>query len=468
MNLQQRLEQYFTSLSDAFCEDLESLIRINSVCAPAQSNYPFGEGPAKALAQALAIAEKMGFTPENRENIVGLVDLGPEEAGLDILAHLDIVPPSDGWTKTEPFVMKKEGDRLYGRGTADDKGPALAALYALKAVKDLNIPLKKRVRLLLGTNEETGSADLSYYYALEKEAPMSFSPDADFPVINVEKGGYHETISREFEENELIPRILGAQAGFVINAVPEKASFEIEGLNKEALLPYCEKNAEETHTQFTIEETEFGYLVTILGTSAHASTPEMGNNALTAMLALFARLPLSPGIGHTMLKTLHSLFPHGDWEGKALGVKMEDAVSGKLTLTADLFTYTPGSVSLSFDSRVPICGNTLNVQNVLLKKFSAARLQMTGSPMRPAHHVDADSAFVKTLLSCYTQVTGKEGKCMAIGGGTYVHNLKNGVAFGCADLDVDNRMHGADEFVLLSQLKKSAIIFAMAIIELCS
>src|SRR5699024_10557105 len=111
-----------------------------------------------------------------------------EESQLDILAHLDVVPAGEGWTVTEPFEPVEKDGRLYGRGTADDKGPAVAALYALRAVKELGIPLKKRVRLILGTDEECGSSDIQHYYAVEKEAPMTFSPDGAFPVVNIEKG----------------------------------------------------------------------------------------------------------------------------------------------------------------------------------------------------------------------------------------------------------------------------------------
>jgi len=196
-----QIEEYFHNHKDEMLNDICDLIRIRSDRSEAKEDMPFGEGPAKALKAALELAEGMGFNTTNYDNYVGAIDFNDKEKQLDILAHLDVVPVSDDWTVTKPFEPIMKDGKLYGRGSADDKGPALAALYALKAVKDLNIPLSKNVRLILGTDEECGSSDIAYYYKKEKEAPMTFSPDADFPVINIEKGGLHSPFESKFEED---------------------------------------------------------------------------------------------------------------------------------------------------------------------------------------------------------------------------------------------------------------------------
>ena len=185
MQYREQIEAYLDAHKEEMLADICRLIRINSTKGEAVIDCPFGEGPAKALAEALEMAERYGFTVKNYENYVGTADLNDMEKQLDILAHLDVVPAGDGWSVTEPYMPVIKDGRVYGRGSADDKGPAIAAMYAMRAVKELGIPLNKNVRLILGTDEECGSSDIAHYYAVEKEAPMTFSPDAEFPVINI-------------------------------------------------------------------------------------------------------------------------------------------------------------------------------------------------------------------------------------------------------------------------------------------
>ena len=166
---------------------------------------------------------------------MGTADLNNKEKQLDILAHLDVVPAGEGWQVTAPYEPVLKDGCLYGRGTADDKGPAVAALYAMRAVKELKIPLKKNVRLILGTDEECGSSDIAHYYKIEKEAPMTFSPDAEFPVINVEKGGLAAHFTGSFQKGGGSARLLSIDAGVKINVVPGKAFGAVIGLNRETL-----------------------------------------------------------------------------------------------------------------------------------------------------------------------------------------------------------------------------------------
>ena len=202
----EEIEQYIESHKAEMLEDICTLCRINSEKMPYQEGMPYGKGPAEALSCALNMAEKYGFAINNYDNYVGTADLNDKEAQLDILAHLDIVPAGDGWTVTEPFEPVVKDGKLYGRGTADDKGPAVAALYAMRAVKELGIPVTKNVRLILGTDEECGSSDIEHYYKVEKEAPMTFSPDSSFPVTNIEKGSLTGRFEADFKESAALPR----------------------------------------------------------------------------------------------------------------------------------------------------------------------------------------------------------------------------------------------------------------------
>ena len=210
------------------------------------------------------------------------------------------------------------------------------------------------------------------------------------------------------------------------------------------------------------------YTITAIGAGAHASSPEAGKNALTALLDLVSRLPLAECAQVEYVKKLVKLFPHGDVHGAALGIDMQDELSGRMTVAFSMLKIEEGSLDGTFDSRCPICSNEENTLEAVRSRMAEDGITLLNKSMTPPHHVDGNSDFVKTLLKVYEDYTGRKGECLAIGGGTYVHNLKNGVAFGAAMPETDNRMHGADEFAVVDELVVSAEIFAQVIINLCS
>lgn len=462
-----KIEKYAEDHKQEMLDDICELCRINSEKMSYQEGMPFGEGPAKALRFALEMADQYGFSISNYDNYVGTVDMNHEPKQLDILAHLDVVPAGEGWVETQPFEPVVKGDKLFGRGTADDKGPAIAALYAMRAVKELGIPLKKNVRLILGTDEECGSSDIAHYYANEEEAPMTFSPDGSFPVVNIEKGGLAGEFYQKWEKSEALPKVVSIDAGIKINVVPGKAYAVVEGFDHKTLAAAMEKMTEKTGVEFKLDMEPVAE-ITAIGAGAHASTPSEGNNALTALLELLDSLPLAPCAQKDAIHNLVELMPHGDTSGKALGINMEDELSGDLTLAFSLMKMTDAGFDASFDSRCPICSNEENVLKVVKEKMAAKGITLTNDHMKLPHHVSGDSDFVKTLLNAYEKYTGMKGECQSMGGGTYVHNLKNGVAFGASYPGTDNRMHGADEFAVVSELVACVKIFAQVIIDLCS
>lgn len=464
----EEIEKYIDSHRGEMLEDIKTLCRINSEKMPYQEGMPYGEGACQALGTALSMAEGYGFSIFNYDNYVGTIDWGGKESQLDILAHLDVVPAGEGWTVTEPFEPVEQDGRLYGRGTADDKGPAVAALYAMRAVKELGIPLKKRVRLILGTDEECGSSDILHYYAVEKEAPMTFSPDGAFPVVNIEKGHLNGEFEAKFEASAALPRVRSITAGTKVNVVPGKAHAVFEGMDDDTVREKAVEVERETGVSFEIAAKDGGLEITACGAGAHASTPQEGKNAITALLLLITRLPFVNSRQMEVIRALTELFPHGDTEGKALGVAMADELSGALTLAFDILEVTESHMHGIFDSRTPLCADEENVLKPIAAKMKERGITMLTDEMRPPHHVDGNSEFVKTLLSVYEAYTGRKGECVSMGGGTYVHDLKNGVAFGAALPETDNRMHGADEFAVIDELLLSAKIFAQVIAELCA
>lgn len=465
--MQKQIDAFIDSHKEEMLEDLKTLVRINSVRTGEKPGKPYGDGPAEVLAAAQKMIAGYGFAAKNYDNYVVTGDFNDREKQLDILAHLDVVPVTEDWTVTQPFEPVVVDGKIYGRGTADDKGPAIAALYAMRAVRECGIALSKNVRLILGSDEECGSSDLDYYYGIEQEAPMSFTPDADFPVINIEKGRLAKSFTAEFTEERAAKggRVLAFHGGDKVNVVPANAWACVAGISMEEVQAAIAADA--SGVKFTAEAKEEGIQITAKGFAGHASTPEVGKNAICALLALLTGLPLDDDAQNNALKAASALFPFGDLCGRALGIEMEDEISGKITMNLGVLDFDGASLKGTFDSRVPICGNDSNVTAVVAEKMRERGLSLEEGAMTPPHHVPAKSEFVQTLLASYEKYSGIKGEPRAIGGGTYVHDLERGVAFGCMSDDVDNHMHGDDEFMLVDVLVMSAKIFADVICKLC-
>ncbi|MCR4869411.1 MAG: Sapep family Mn(2+)-dependent dipeptidase [Lachnospiraceae bacterium] len=463
--MDQKVTEWIDAHKQDLLEDIKALCAIPSVKAAPLEGKPYGEESYKALNLAIDMAAKYGFTTKNYDNYVGTADYDSAlPRTLDILAHTDVVPAGEGWTVTEPFNIIEKDGRLYGRGTSDDKGPMLCALYAMRALKESNVPMKKGIRLIMGSDEETGSSDIEHYYAIEPEAEMTFSPDAEFPLINIEKGQFRGIISKKYEESTVLPRILSLDAGVAFNAVPQKAVIKFEGLDMDAAKGAMEEIAKACEVEVNVTADQE---ITIIGESAHASTPENGKNAGLAAMMLASKLDLADSECLELVKKIPELFPYGVTDGSGIGIKMCDEESHDLTCTLDLYHVDPTGMEFTFDSRVPVMGTKENCQDVAEKNITAAGFDFTTPGMVPPHRVAGDSDFVQTLLGSYEKVTGLKGECLAIGGGTYVHELKNGVAFGAILPDIDTRMHGADEFMDIDNIMIATKVFADAIWELC-
>ena len=465
----EKIDAYIDSKKDEMIEDLKMLVRIDSQRGRAKEGKPFGDGPAKVVAAAEGLMKQYGLQTTNYDNYVVTGDFGTQEKALDILAHLDVVPVTEDWTVTEPFQPKVVDGRIYGRGTADDKGPAIAALYALRAIRELGLPMKKSVRLILGSDEECGSGDLEYYYAKEQEAPYTFTPDADFPLINIEKGSFKGEFSADFPAEDAKAYVVSFTSGDKVNVVPARATLVVAGVEAAVVEEAAARVTAQTNVAFTTESQADGTVkVSAKGVAAHASTPAEGKNALTATLRLITALPLDATKGLTALLGLEALFPYEDTCGKQAGIDRENEESGALTLCFSIMDYTPEHLHAIFDARLPIGCTKENTSYPVKEALAQYGITLDNDELREPHCVQGDSWFVQTLLGSYERYFGKKGKALSTGGGTYVHELERGVAFGCMVPEVDNHMHGDDEFMEIEMLLRSAKIFADAILKICN
>lgn len=466
MTLKERIHDYMTGREDEFVAALAPLIAVNSITGEAAPGMPFGPGPAEALEKALALAQSWGFKTWNDEGYVGLVELNEKEDLLHILAHLDIVGAGDHWD-TDPFTLVRDGDLIYGRGTDDDKGPAVAAMLAMRCIRDLGIGLKGNVKLVLGTDEESGSKDLRHFYGHYPFAPYSVTPDTCFPVTNIEKATYAPFFGQKWEarpkaENQL----LSLKGGIRVNVAPGNCTAKIAGMTAAAVEAELAKISAETGVAFEAVEENGILTIEATGVQAHASRPHEGKNAITAMLTLLSRLPLADDAAAKAVNNLHQFFPYGDDHGVALGIAAEDEISGKTTVTLSVLDMNETGFSARFDSRDALCATRESTQDVTEKAFTALGWTCTGD-FGPGHWVDENSPFIQILLETYEEFSGRKGYCEAIGGGTYVHHIPGGVAYGAGEHDFDSRLHGANERARISQLLLTAEIYAAVIARVC-
>lgn len=449
-----KIRNYIYSQKAEMLAALARLVEIPSVKGEPCEGAPFGSEPRRALDEMLKICAEQGFPCRCRYDVVGEADLAACDLppALGILCHLDVVPcQPENWA-TDPYSLTERDGILYGRGVIDDKGPAISALFAMKCVRELGIPLKAGVRLIFGTDEENGSEDMELYAAREQLPQNVFTPDGSFPVINVEKGMLRGSYAGGYGGG-----VISFHGGAIPNAVPDSAFAAVKApLDRVA----SEIAADRSGARFSAAETDGAVKITAEGRAAHASTPESGINAVTALIALINRL----GAGGEAFSALAEKFPHGETDGAAAGLRASDS-TGALTAVLSIMDIEDGECRVTVDIRFPKCLCLEEVKARLGGALSAAGLSLSRFMGDEPHCVDENSDFVQALLRAYQRAEGKKGGCIAIGGGTYVHNIEGGVAFGAERGDTDYHMHGADEFLPVSELLENAVMYAVAIAE---
>ncbi|MGP1434188.1 MAG: M20/M25/M40 family metallo-hydrolase, partial [Catonella sp.] len=272
-----------------------------------------------------------------------------------------------------------------------------------------------------------------------------------------------------FEKTDMTPSVVSVKGGIKINVVPGKATAVVKGIKEKDVRDITSKFEEETGLKFVFAEDGDNLNITAIGVNAHASLPHMGKNAVQGIVTLLSKFPLADAPVNNYIKALNNIFPYGDYNGRTMGVDLKDDVSGETTVSFDILEVSETHFMGAFDCRASIAANDENTGKVMEAKIREQGFEIEEKAMFEPHIVDGDSPLVKTLLRCYEKGFGVTGaKPIAIGGGTYVHHVENGVAFGCEVPEIDNHMHGADEFMEVDMIVKSAKIFADVVVELCS
>lgn len=432
---------------------LTEFVSINSAYDETTANdtNPFGAGVSDALNFMTELARKDGFEVTNYDNKVVEIHYGRGEKNLTIMAHADVVPAGDGWSEP-PFKLVEKKGVLYGRGVSDDKGPLLAAYYALKCLRDEGYLGGYEIRFLVGGNEESGSLCMEHYFkVLKKKQPtLGFSPDSDFPLIYAEKGIVNFTVSAKVN----IPGVLSFKGGTARNAVIDKCvvSRELDFDFINYLITNCDRNDAPIHTEDDITT------VTFVGKAAHGAQPENGVNAGMMALKVLAK--------YTKDKTLERLVSlYEPLDGKGFGCNATSKDMGHNSSNLGLINYENGVLTLSINFRYV---NTCEESDIISKikaanKGFTVKIESTDELL----YYPLDSVLVKTLLKSYQDETGDlETKPLAIGGGTYAKTANNVVAFGMQFPGWDSLMHSPGEKTKKDDLFKAMSVYARAIVDL--
>ena len=448
-------------------EELQALLQIESVLDEEQmtDEAPFGPGPLAALQYMLEKGEQAGFTIKNVDNMAGHIEMGEGEDLLGILCHVDVVPAGDVSTWTyPPFEGRVVDGKLYARGAIDDKGPTIAAWMAMKLVQQSGIKLNKRVRMIIGSDEESGFRCVKRYFEKEEMPSIGFAPDADFPLINAEKG-IGGLLFAQKAKRAADDQLISFEAGKRTNMVPENATATLAFVSETALQNFHNFLAE-NNTTGSFNEDGGRYIITVKGKSAHAMEPEKGRNA-AVLLAKFLSTELTAGAGKDFVDFTVTVFD-GDHYGSALSLNFRDDMSGETTLNPGIVGFDENGGSLKISMRYA-------VTYPFEEKISAAQQVIAQMPFTldvtsnsKPHYVPEEDELVQTLMAAYQKYSGDLSKPLSTGGGTYARVMKKGVAFGMLFPGEPDVAHQADEFVVVENLVKAAAIYAEAIVQLAS
>lgn len=450
-------------LMDDMVKDIQGLIKIKSVEAPADGNMPFGKGVQDALEYTLKLGEDMGFAVKNVDNYAGHIEFGEGDEIIGVLAHLDVVPEGSNWD-FDPYGAEIADGRIYGRGTIDNKGPAVSALYAMKALKDEGIPVNKRVRLILGTNEETGWKGINYYMDKEQTPDMGFTPDADFPAIHGEMGILIFDLVKKFEER--LPdggiEVLKIAGGNAPNMVPDYAEAHLK-VTKE-IGHILEAYNNDKDAKLEMEEDGDVTYIRSYGVSAHGSTPEHGKNAISYLMDFLNYLDLQIGDVTNFVRDYARLIGL-DYNGQNIGCHLEDEY-GKLVFNVGVIDFEDKEGRISVNVRYPITETLENVYKGIEEALEFTNIQIEKHEHLAPIYLPPNHELITALMGTYSEVTGDNREPITIGGGTYARSMKNAVAFGPLFPGKEETAHQKNEYIEIEDLRTMTRIYANALYKL--
>lgn len=445
--MESKIKNIVNENSKDMIESIKAAVRINSVMDEdtATESIPFGKGVDESLRKTLEIAESLGFKTVYKDGYYGYAEVGEGEELIGILGHIDVVPVGDEskW-KFPPFSATEEDGYIYGRGTQDDKGPTIAAMYAVKALLDAGVKFGKRVRFIIGGDEENLWRCIAKYTENGEEIPsMGFTPDSSFPVTNAEKS-LVQFYLRGKGSKDLSLNISGA-----LNAVPGVANYTGKLADK----------LSEKLDELKFDYEKDGESVTVIGKRVHAASADKGVNAIEKLCKALYEI----GVEDDVVRFVAEL---SDSVGSKILPNCVDDVSGTLTLNLGELIINEKESKIGFDSRVPVKFTIEDLEYAVKEKAANYELEFEEFDRLKSLYVPADSELIKTLVSVYEEETGLEGTPKSSGGATYAKALDNCVAFGAMFPFDEKTEHQENERVNIKNMIKATEIYALSVYRL--
>ena len=464
------LDDVIDNLKDAIVRTTQELIRIQSVYEKSKKKkMPFGKNVNSALEYMLDLGEKLGFRTKNIDGYCGYIEFGEGDELLGIIGHLDVVPEGSDWTYP-PFSGTISDGKIFGRGAIDDKGPVVSSLYAMKAVMD-NCKLNKRVRLIIGLNEENDWKCIEHYKEVEESPTVGFSPDADFPCIYAEKSILSCYIKEDYKNTSDKIKIKEIDCNNnALNVVPKFCSLVLEINEQEldindlikTLKQFIKENNFEIDI-YKLSKTEVK--LTSYGVQSHAAHPDLGVNAISRLLLILS-LTFKEFDCNLELLDFFNKYIRIEYNGASLGISCEDE-SGVLTLNVGDFSLENDTLKLGMNLRIPINTPISDIEKAfqnLCKNYSSLNFETIST--EDFLYVPKDDKLVQTLCRIFNEETNSNTEPIAIGGATYARAFKNCISFGPNFPGHKDMCHQTDEFVEIDNLVLACKIYAKAIIEL--
>ena len=464
-------DEYINNLKDEIISETQKLIQIPSVYSKSDNlSHPFGENVNKALEYILDLGKKLGFRTKNIDGYCGYIEFGEGDKLVGIIGHLDVVPEGDNWT-FPPFSGTLSDNKIFGRGSIDDKGPVVASLYAMKTVMD-NCKINKRVRLILGLNEENNWECIKYYKEHEEWPTIGFSPDADFPCIYAEKGiisPYLNMDYSQFEKEDILLENIDCNNN-AINVVPKICSCVLKINNKNIssseFINNLKKIISEHNYEIDIYKIdEHSIKLTSHGVQAHAAHPDLGVNSISRLVITLDKIFKTYNINIPIFDFFNK-YINIQYDGQDLGIACEDE-SGKLTLNVGKIELNNHVLKIGMNLRIPIKTKLADIEKTIKNQLSSyENIELIVQDKKEPLYVPKDSYLVKTLCNIFNEATNSSLEPIAIGGGTYARAFENCISFGANLPGQEDMCHKTDEFISIDNLILATKIYARAIYEL--
>lgn len=459
-----KIKEYIDENFEKIVKDIKKIIKIKTLKDIPTSDAPFGENLKYGLEQTLELAKSLGFRVKNLDNYIGYAEIGEGDEYIAILGHIDIVPEGDisKWS-VNPYAGEIINNCLVARGAIDNKGPIISSLYSIKAILEENPNFNKRIRIIFGTNEESGDEDIKYYLSKEKVPKYAFTPDGRFPVIFSEKGIYTFSFREKIDWEKT--SILEIEGGTRSNVVPEIARVSLKKVLENKIDISLTKIKKISKCNFEIEKKFDKIVITANGKTAHASSPERGINSILGMY-LFLNEILDENDSMKNFVKFMAKYIRETTDGKLLGVDSQNKETGDLTISAGISKKIEDCISVKFNIRYPISTSEKILDEILQKRANENGIIFFKENHNPPLYFPKDSILVKVLQDIYRDITGRDEEPAALGGGTYAKLMPNTIAFGPNYKEFKGNPHSFDECIDLDMLKIGIEIYAKAILKL--